>query len=139
MKVVIDANVFISAAIQVGPSHRIVREWLDNGSFEIVMCKRLLDEINDVLTLRDRLRKWISLEHAHEFLDVILTLIELENDPINPPSMLRDREDDFLVDLARSHHVDFIVSGDKDLLEWVEQLPPVISPSQFATMLQLNP
>ncbi len=103
------------------------------------MCKRLLNEINDVLTLRDRLRKWISLEHAHEFLEMILTLIELENDPIDPPLMLRDRDDDFLVDLARSHHVDFIVSGDKDLLEWVEQRPPVISPSQFATMLRLNP
>ena len=139
MKVVIDANVFISASIQIGPSHRIIQEWLKNGSFEIIMCDQLLQEIYDVLILRARLRKWISIEHAHEFLEVILTLIELENDPIDPPSMLRDRDDDFLVDLARSHHVDFIVSGDKDLLEWVEQRPPVILPSQFATMLRLNP
>ena len=139
MKVVIDANVFISAAIQIGPSHRIIQEWLENGSFEIIMCDQLLQEIYDVLILRARLRKWISIEHAHEFVEMISTLSDLVPDPTESPSVLRDKSDDYLVDLARSHHVDFIVSGDKDLLEWDEQLPPVISPSQFATMLQLNP
>jgi putative PIN family toxin of toxin-antitoxin system len=138
MKVVIDANVFISAAIQIGPSHRIIQEWLQNDSFEIIMCNQLLQEIYDVLILRDRLRKWISIEHAHEFVEMISTLINLESDPINSPSILRDRDDDFLVDLARIHDADFIVSGDKDLLEWVEQRPRVISPSLFLTKLQLG-
>jgi putative PIN family toxin of toxin-antitoxin system len=138
MKVVIDANVFISAAIQIGPSHRIIKEWLQNDSFEIIMCNQLLQEIYDVLILRDRLRKWISIEHAHEFVEMISTLINLESDPINSPSILRDRDDDFLVDLARIHDADFIVSGDKDLLEWVEQRPRVISPSLFLTKLQLG-
>jgi putative PIN family toxin of toxin-antitoxin system len=139
MKVVIDANVFISAAIQIGPSHRIIQEWLENGSFEIIMCDQLLQEIYDVLILRARLRKWISIEHAHEFVEMISTLSDLVPDPTESPSVLRDKSDDYLVDLGRIYIVNFIVSGDKDLLEWDEQLPPVISPSQFATMLQLNP
>ena len=139
MKVVIDANVFISAAIQIGPSHRIIQEWLKNGSFEIIMCDQLLQEIYDVLILRARLRKWISIEHAHEFVEMISTLSDLVPDPTESPSVLRDKSDEYLVDLGRIHVVNFIVSGDKDLLEWDEQLPPVISPSQFATMLQLNP
>ena len=139
MKVVIDANVFISAAIQIGPSHRIIQEWLENGSFEIIMCDQLLQEIYDVLILRARLRKWISIEHAHEFVEMISTLSDLVPDPTESPSVLRDKSDDYLEDLGRIHVVNFIVSGDKDLLEWDEQLPPVISPSQFATMLQLNP
>lgn len=139
MKVVIDANVFISAAIQKGPSHRIIQEWLKNGSFEIIMCDQLLQEIYDVLILRNRLRKWISIEHAHEFVEIISTLSDLVPDPIESPSVLRDNGDDYLIDLGRIHVVNFIVSGDKDLLEWVEQRPPVISPSQFARMLRLNP
>lgn len=139
MKVVIDANVFISAAIQKGPSHRIIQEWLKNGSFEIIMCDQLLQEIYDVLILRNRLRKWISIEHAHEFVEMISTLSDLVPDPIESPSVLRDNGDDYLIDLGRIHVVNFIVSGDKDLLEWVEQRPPVISPSQFARMLRLNP
>jgi putative PIN family toxin of toxin-antitoxin system len=138
MKVVIDANVFISAAIQKGPSHRIIQEWLKNGSFEIIMCNQLLQEICDVLILRDRLRKWISIEHAHEFVEMISTLIDLVPDPTESPSVLRDIGDDYLVDLGRIHAVNFIVSGDKDLSEWVEQRPQVISPSLFVTMLQLG-
>jgi predicted nucleic acid-binding protein len=58
--VVIDANVFVSAAIQRGASHRIVSAWLSGGAdFEIIMCPALLGEIRDVLTTRPRLRKWI--------------------------------------------------------------------------------
>ena len=88
MKVVIDANVFISAAIQIGPSHQIIQEWLKNGSFEIIMCNQLLQEIYDVLILRDRLRKWISIEHAHEFVEMISSLCDLVSDPTESPSVL---------------------------------------------------
>ena len=50
MRVVLDANVFVSAAIRSGPSHRIVQRWLQGGSFEVVMCPALLAEIDEVLT-----------------------------------------------------------------------------------------
>ena len=57
MKVVIDANVFVSAAIQRGASHRIVMSWLAGTSeFELVMCPELLAEVREVLTERSRLR-----------------------------------------------------------------------------------
>lgn len=68
MLVVLDANVFVSAAIQRGASYRIVQVWLTGtASFEVVMCPALLAEIRDVLTTRPRLRKWISLETASLF------------------------------------------------------------------------
>ena len=95
MLVVIDANVFVSAAIQQGASHRIIESWLGGGAgFEIVMCPELMGEVREVLTTRPHLRRWISLENATLF-------------------------------------VDTIVSGDKDLLEWQEQRPPVMTPAQF--------
>ena len=50
MKVVIDANVWISAAIRKGPSHVVVERWLAGGDIEVVMCPELLDEISEVLT-----------------------------------------------------------------------------------------
>ena len=65
MLVVIDANVFVSAAIQGGASYRVVESWLTStADFEVVMCPALLDEFREVLTTRPRLRKWISLETA---------------------------------------------------------------------------
>ena len=57
MRVVLDANVLISAAISEGPSHRIVHGWLRDQTFELVICDRLLGEVRSVLIERNRLRK----------------------------------------------------------------------------------
>jgi predicted nucleic acid-binding protein len=46
-----------------------------------------------------------------------------------------DAHDGYIVTLAREHAVDVIVSGDKNLLEWQEQGPPVVTPGAFEHML----
>ena len=128
----IDANVFVSAAIQRGASHRIVMSWLaGTAEFELVMCPELLAEVREVLTARPRLRKWITVEDATEFVDAIATLVDLVDDPDQVRAEIRDQDDDYLVALARGHNVDVIVSGDNDLLEWEGQDPPVLTPAQF--------
>ncbi len=132
MLVVIDANVFVSAAIQRGASHRIVESWLSGSAdFEVVMCPELLGEIREVLTTRPRLRRWISLENATLFVDTIEAIVDLVDDPDAVGTETRDSIDDYLIALARTHRVDVIVSGDKDLLEWEGQRPPVVTPTQF--------
>jgi putative PIN family toxin of toxin-antitoxin system len=132
VKVVIDANVFVSAAIQRGASHRIVMSWLAGAAeFEPVMCPALLAEVREVLTTRPRLRRWITLEDATQFVEAIATLVDLVDDPGSISVETRDRGDDYLVALARGHNVDVIVSGDNDLLEWEAQDPPVVTPTQF--------
>lgn len=55
MKIVIDANVWISAAIRRGPSYVIVDRWLAWLEIDVVMCPELLHEISEVLTSRERL------------------------------------------------------------------------------------
>ncbi len=60
MRVVLDANVLVSAAISDGPSHRIVQGWHRDETFELVVCDRLLGEVRSVLTERA----------AHEEVDV---------------------------------------------------------------------
>ena len=132
MKVILDANVFVSAAIQRGPSYRIVDSWFaGTGDFEIVMCPELLGEIRDVLTTRPRLRKWISLQDASLFIGTIEVLVDLVPDPVEVLSVTRDSGDDYLIALARLHCVKMIVSGDKDLLEWSSQSPTVVTPAAF--------
>jgi putative PIN family toxin of toxin-antitoxin system len=132
MLIVIDANVFVSAAIQRGASHRIIDAWLSgNAEFDIVMCPELLGEIREVLTTRPRLRKWITLEDATLFVETIEATVDLVDDPAEVLAETRDPDDDYLIALARTHQADLIVSGDKDLLEWKEQRPPVVTPAQF--------
>ena len=135
MKVVLDANVFVSAAIASGPSHRIVQAWLADCSFEVVVCPEILVEVQAVLVERPRLRKWIDIATAELFLETVSAAAELVADPEQVHPITRDRDDDYLVSLARLHKVDYIVSGDRDLLDWSEQSPPVIAPAAFELLL----
>lgn len=135
MRVVLDANIFVSGAIQKGASFRIVQRWLCDGDFEVIMCPELLGEVTDVLTERPRLRRWIDLRVAQEYVGAISTLVDLVADPVEVVAATRDADDDYLVALAREHAVDFIVTGDKDLLEWEGQVPPVIMPAAFEELL----
>lgn len=70
------------------------------------------------------------------FVETIETLVDLVDDPTEVGSETRDPNDDYLVALARAHDVEFIVSGDKDLLEWETQQPPVVTPSQLEQRLR---
>jgi len=42
-----------------------------------------------------------------------------------------DPNDDYLIALARANDAEVIISGDKDLLDWELQQPPVVTPAQF--------
>ena len=136
MRVVLDANVFVSAATQKGPAHRIVLDWLDQQTFELVMCPALLEEVRSVLTERPRLRRWIDLETAMTFIETLAATVDFSPDPILSTAFTRDPKDDYLVALGRIENADFIVTGDKDLLDWPEQQPPVVTPAAFEQLLQ---
>lgn len=135
MRVVIDTNVFVSAAIRAGPSHRVVQAWLQRNAFEVVVSHTLMAELREVLTTRPRLRRWIDLAIAFDYLTTIETLAGIVADPAAIPATTRDIDDDYLVALARLYDVDYIVSGDKDLLAWLDQEPPVISPADFEQII----
>ena len=104
------------------------------ADIEVVMCPELLAEIAEVLTTRERLRRWISLEVAKAYVEMIATLVDLVPDPPDEDLGVRDSEDTYLVSLARDNGCDFIVTGDKDLLEWQRQEPRCITPSSFVEL-----
>ena len=135
MKIVIDTNVWVSAAIREGPSHDLVQKWMAGDDVGLIMCPELLDELTEVLTTRVRLRRWISLELANSYLDVVNSLVDLVADPPREVHGVRDAGDSYLVTLARMHACDYIVTGDKDLLEWEPQVPPCITPADFLLKL----
>lgn len=134
IRVVLDANVFVSAAIQRGAPYRIVQRWLAGDAFDLIVSKGVLAEVEDVLT-RPRLTKRISVDDALTYVRAIRTLADVVEDAVVIESLTRDPDDDYIVALAREHGADVIVSGDKDLLEWPEQRPPVVTSATFEQML----
>lgn len=135
MRVVLDANVLVSAAISNGPSHRIVEAWLTDRPFELVICDRLVDEVTSVLTARPRLRKWVPIDAASVYIAALTTAADVQPDPPPGPALTRDPDDDYVIQLARAQGADVIVSGDADLLEWPEQNPRVVTPASFEETL----
>ncbi len=139
VRVVIDANVFVSAVIGRGPSTRLIDQWMSGQtSFEVIVCPRLIGEIRDVLD-RPRLRKRISAEGAREFVGTISALPSQVPDPSEIAVVTRDADDDYLVALAREHDAVWIVTGDDDLLDWAEQKPRTIAPAAFELWLIERP
>ena len=107
MRVVVDTNVFVSAAIRTGPPHRIVQAWLERRVFEVVMCPALLGEVQEILTERPRMRRWIDLPVAELYVETIAAVA----DPGQVVPLTRDSADDYLIALARIHHAECIVLG----------------------------
>lgn len=134
MRVVLDANVLVSAVIQAGPSYRIVSTWLDKKSLDVVVCPALLAEVEDVLN-RPRLQKWVAPGLADLFMATIRRTSDVVADPVEIEAETRDPDDDYLIALAREHDVDYVVTGDKDLLDWAAQRPPVVTPAAFEQIM----
>lgn len=139
MRAVLDSNVLISAAIARGTTHQIVQDWLERESFQLIVCESLLAEVSTVLIERDHMRRWIVIEDARLFVNRVASAADVHDDPLAGPTLTRDPDDDFVIYLAREQSADLIVSGDRDLLEWPEQMPPVVTPARFVQILEQQP
>lgn len=130
MRVVLDANVLVSAVIATsGPPREIVNAWVD-GRFELIASPQLLGEVRDVLD-RPRFRRWVSVATATEFIDGLTEDAEVVDDPPVQPGLTADPDDDYLIALARAAQADYLVSGDRHLLDVDDPEPPVLTPRQF--------
>lgn len=115
LRVVIDPNVVVSAAISPnGVTGRLIRLGLA-GQFRMIVCPMLLGEAREVLA-RPRLRRFVALSAAFELLADIEGAAESYPDPAAIEAKSRDRFDDYLIALADESGADRLVSGDADLL-----------------------
>ncbi len=137
IRVVLDANVLVSAALARDPAAPSVRAFdaLLDGRIEAVGCPALLGEVAAVLG-RERLRRYISIDEARRFMTGLAGVMTLAADPPTPyPAVCRDPGDDYLVALARATVVDALVTGDRDLLELEDMGVAVITPRELVERL----
>ncbi len=82
------------------------------------------------------MRRWISESAAQNFVSALAHTAVMMPDPTEFLPVTRDAKDDYLIALAQARDVDFIVSGDQDLLSWSPQIPSVVTPAQFEEALR---
>lgn len=134
MLVVLDANIFVSAAIRPTSIARAVVQAGIAGRFDYAVCPTLLDEVVDVLG-RQKISRLLPHDAAARFVVDVRGRARLETDPPNPPRVSRDPRDDYLVALAVSVGADAVVTGDADLLDLSDPPVPIMSLRSFVEAL----
>lgn len=134
LRVVLDVNVLVSAAIRQSSIPGLVLNSWRAGLFELIVSARLLAELRDVLG-RSHLARFVIPADAEE---LIATLEEnatvVDDPPLRERLVPGDADDDYLVALARAGRAHVIVTGDTHLLE-ADLQPQAVAPRDFLARL----
>lgn len=126
---VIDTNVIISAVLL---KQSIARKAFDQAQAygTLLISLDTLNELNDVLR-REKFNKYLSEDERLRFLS-ILVRDAARVDVKDTIEECRDPKDNKFLELAVSGKADYIISGDKDLLDLSPfRGIPIVSPRQF--------
>lgn len=132
MKAVFDTNVFISALVFGGIPRNILL-LADEGRFELVVSKQILAELRGILRTKFR--------YGRKELDEVETILTSVGIVVDPRHKIRkitaDPEDNMVLECAIEGDVDYIVSGDKHLLDLkTYKRVKILSPASFFDSLQ---
>lgn len=131
LRVVVDPNVLVSAAISDGMSRRVV-QLAAAGGFRVIACPHLLDELHRVLQ-REKFTKYRTREELDRFERDVGLLAVTVPDPEVIEALTDDPDDDYLVALAPERGAELICSGDHDFddVTW----PEIVTPGRFVRLL----
>jgi uncharacterized protein len=114
----------------------LIYDAVSEMSVEAIICPRLLAEIERALR-KPYFRELIDDQEIAEAVSIIRDAGTMLDDPADPPAVLRDPADDYLVMLARRAGAEAIVTSDHDLLEHNDLNPPAIDPRTACKLLVL--
>lgn len=134
VRVIFDTNVWISFLI--GKRLLKIKKYISAGSIIIITTEQLLTEIK-IVTARKRLKKYFPQDSVMELIELLETIGEKIN--VEPTHFInRDPKDNFLLDLIDYSRADYLVTGDKDLLEHNPfKTAQIITPSEFEKQLKI--
>jgi len=131
LRVVLDANVFVSALLRpASPPGEILRILFRDRAFELITSPPIIDELRRSLRYR-RVRKYLAASESE--IEAWVSAVELISDSVEGRLQVAavdaDPDDDKYFSAALEGRADCIVSGDHRLLALVEfQGVPIIRP-----------
>ncbi len=115
-RIILDTNVMVSFLI--GKRLRRLKDKLSDSSIKLIITDQLIRELL-LVTSRPKFRKYFEKRDVTEYINLI-SIIGLNYQIPNIPQICRDPKDNFLLGLCEIGNVDYLVTGDKDLLELEE-------------------
>jgi uncharacterized protein len=138
-RVVLDTNVYISALLWTGISHRLLH-LAEVGDLTLVTTPGIMEELREVLSRpKFRLRIRTLQSSVAELVEALLSIVEVVQDLPIEPVVKRDPDDDKILACAAIAQADWIVSGDDHLLSLKRYKEiPIVTPSQFSRAWETN-
>lgn len=137
MRAIIDTNVLLAGLLWHGTPHALL-DYVRSGTLTLISSPALLAELADVFA-RPKfdtilIRSNTSRERS---LDEVRALAEIITPAPLPKPVCRDPDDDAVLALALAAQVDFIVSGDNDLLDLhTFESIPIVTPAAALRRLE---
>jgi putative PIN family toxin of toxin-antitoxin system len=117
MKVVLDTNVLVSALIKAGKPRDLFNKLAKDK--QIVLSRAILEEFLDVIE-DSKVAKYTSEQDVTVFLNALGTAARIVQVKSRFKAVKEDPDDDIIVRVAYDGKADYIVSGDRHLLELKE-------------------
>ena len=137
LRAVLDANVFVSAAIRPGgPPGRIIERFLGENGFTLVLSEDIVREVLRALEY-PKVRRCVrrDLDPALWFEDLVV-LAELVTGTVQVAGVSDDPDDDKYLAAAVAGRASFVVTGDPHLLTVREyEGVRIITPRSFLDVL----
>lgn len=114
MKILFDSNLWIS--FMIGKRLSSLADVLCQHEVEVYICEEQLNEIRNVIA-REKFNNLIPAETRYRFFEMVYDVCFFTDITVEAKSGIRDPNDLYLLSMAESVPVDFIVSGDKDLTD----------------------
>jgi putative PIN family toxin of toxin-antitoxin system len=128
VKVIFDTNVWISFLI--GKRLNSIQKFISEKNITVVTTEQLVIEIK-LVTQRDKLKKYFHQDDVNELLE-LLSILSLNVKIKHKNILSRDPKDNFLLDSIEFSNADYLVTGDKDLLELSPFMTAkILTPSNF--------
>lgn len=139
LRVVLDTNVLISASFRkISPIPNQIYQALKSQQFILIMSTLILEEIEDVLNRKKIVKRTHMKTHKRkQFIVEITSISVLVSGKISVEVIKEDPDDDKLIAAALEGKADYVVSGDKHLLNLKEyQGIKILSPRDFVKILK---
>lgn len=132
LRITADTNILVSAVIAEGNEYRLLR-LAGEGKVKLVLSLAILKELRDVLS---RSKFGFSGEQQESIIHHIVSICELVV-PQRKVSVIADDEDNRILECALAGKADYIVSGDKHLLNLKTfQEIPIMTTREFLKVIK---
>jgi putative PIN family toxin of toxin-antitoxin system len=112
VRIAFDTNIWISFSI--GKRLDRLKEILPEKRFKIFICPEIIEEYTRI-SKSQKLKKYLSDERILDTIDLMREFTEIRK-VISVERLSRDPGDDFLLAFSKENELNFLITGDTDLL-----------------------